>query len=63
MYQQMYQTNKEFKEYVDKYCNSLRHKKTPEEAFKDIMVQSYADYLKTRGDRVSPYEYQQNCGC
>lgn len=47
-YKKLYETNSDFKTYVDRYCNSLRHKKTPEEAFKDITVQSYADYLKVK---------------
>jgi len=63
-YHNMYEQNKDFKEYVDKYCKSLRHNKTPNEAFNDITVRSYFDYIETKGEsNDSPYEYQKNCGC
>ena len=45
-YEYLYNTNDSFKEYVDKYCNCLRHKGvTVEQALKCKTVQAYADYL------------------
>ena len=62
-YRDMYEQNKDFKEYVDKYCKSLRHNKSVEDALNDLAVQSYFDYIKTKGESNNPYEYQKNCGC
>ena len=45
-YKNMYLNNKDFKDYVDKYCNCLRHKGiTVEQALQNVIVQNYADYL------------------
>ena len=41
---ELYKTNKAFKEYVDKYCRC--HKLMPEYAIKVKVVQNYADWLK-----------------
>lgn len=38
-----YNTNDEFKEYVDKYC--IKHNKTCEEALHDKLILDYFNYL------------------
>ncbi len=41
---ELYNTDKAFKEYVDKYCRC--HRLLPEYAIKVKVVQNYAEYLK-----------------
>lgn len=45
MMKQLYETNRDFKEYVDRYCKSKRHNKSVDDALKDLVVKQYADYL------------------
>ena len=41
----LYNTNKDFKEYVDKYCKA--HRLLPEYAVKCKVVQNYAEWLRS----------------
>ena len=41
-----YETNKDFKEYVDKYCNT--YKVTVEEALKHVLVQEVEKMYKEK---------------
>ena len=41
---ELYNTNKDFKEYVDKYARC--HRIMTEDALKHKVVQNYADYLR-----------------
>ena len=43
---QLYQNNADFKEYVDKYCKTLRHNCTVEEALTHITVKNFAEYIR-----------------
>lgn len=42
---ELYRTNKDFKEYVDKYMT--KHNKSLSEALSDALVKDYAAYLLT----------------
>lgn len=41
---ELYNTNKNFSEYVDKYSKS--HRMLPEDALKCMVVKNYANYIK-----------------
>ena len=41
---ELYNTNKAFKEYVEKYSRS--HRMMPEDALKHKIVQEYAEYVR-----------------
>lgn len=43
---ELYRTNKDFKEYVDKYMT--KHNKSLSEALSDAMVKDYAAYLLSK---------------
>ena len=43
-YWTMYLTDDRFRTYVDKYCT--KHRMSPENAVKCLIVKSYANYLK-----------------
>ena len=47
-YKEYYETNEDFKEYVDKYC--VKHNITTDEAIKHYTVQFAADYYKAKED-------------
>ena len=42
--EKLYEENKEFRRYVDRYC--VKHGITPEQAFGHLLVKYYAEYLK-----------------
>lgn len=45
---EMYETNSDFRRYVDRYCNPYSEGKTitVEEALEHALVRSYAEYLE-----------------
>ena len=57
----LYQTSKDFKAYVDKYC--IKHQLVPEEAVKHALIVAYAEYLKKRVDGKVVLTTEINCGC
>ena len=63
-YQQLYEENKAFHEYVDKYSADLKHEITPEEALEHVIVQAYGDQVLQRmADVVQPVVTEVNVGC
>lgn len=44
--QEFYNTNRDFRMYVDKYCD--KHDKETEEAFNDVMIHMVADFYKSK---------------
>ena len=60
-YAKLYNTNKSFQLYVDKNCKTYGW--TKEKAFKDKIVQSYADYVLKDQPKEVEYEIKQNHGC
>lgn len=60
-YQKMYEENRSFKGYVDRYC--VKHNLTPEQAFTHLLVQYYAKYLVQAADGKVVTTTQIDCGC
>ena len=53
-YEKLYNTNKSFQLYVDKNCKTYGW--TKEKAFKDKIIQSYADYVLKDQPKEVAYE-------
>ena len=60
----LYETSISFKIYVDRNCMSYGW--TKDQAFKDRIVQSYAEYVmkdQPENAKERKYESKTNCGC
>lgn len=60
-YEELYNTSKSFQLYVDKNCKTYGW--TKEKAFKDKIIQSYAEYVLKDQPKEVEYEIKQNHGC
>lgn len=63
--EKLYKESVSFRMFVDKNCATYGY--TKEFAFKDLIVQSYAEYVMSEQDdfarKECAREYKQNCGC
>lgn len=65
--EKLYKESVSFRMFVDKNCASYGY--TKEFAFKDCIVQSYAEYVMNEQDeddyakKECAREYKQDCGC
>lgn len=48
--EQLYKQNKDFRDYVDKYCR--KHDKTVDEAIKHELVREYGKMCREEGNKV-----------
>lgn len=59
-YHSLYNTNADFKRYVDKYC--AKHRLTVDEALEHLLVQGVGDMYVEDSKRIITKEVI-NCGC
>ena len=59
--EKLYKENDAFKLYVDKNIKS--YGMTKEQAFKDAIIHSYAEYIIKDKPKEVKHETRQNCGC
>jgi hypothetical protein len=61
-YQNLYETNNNFKNYVDRYCR--KHEKSVKEALLDVLVRAYGSQVEERErEVVKPVVTEINVGC
>lgn len=57
----LYDENKDFRDYVDKYC--IKHQITPDEAIEHYLIKAYAVYLAKRAEGKTITTTEIKCGC